>query len=137
MSDPTTQPVTVHSTSSDDPPPPLAGAPTLNTVEGLGDAHQDNAAKIETLSDRLEGLAAKVETLASEGASAAETGAFGPAAQEGGGIMQEIINFLHHHFPGQKAPGKPTVITQQDSDAAGDAELVALLWRSADPDTRF
>lgn len=67
-------------------------AETANRVASLETQH-------ETLAGRVEDIAAKVEDIAARGATIAQTGVLGGEAAVGGGIVQEIVDFLHWMFP--------------------------------------
>jgi hypothetical protein len=64
--------------------------------------------RVGTLEERFADLETQVSDLAQRGLAAAETGSFGAVAKEGGGIIQEMVDFLHRLFPGHGAPGVPT-----------------------------
>lgn len=64
--------------------------------------------RVDGLAERFDELEGKVLTLTERGIGAAETGALGNDAKAGAGIVQEIIDFLHHLFPGHGAPGIPS-----------------------------
>lgn len=92
-------------TNQDDASQATENTPSLGpkpTVASLAVAHDDNVSRIGTLESKVEDLFAKVAPIV-------QSGVFGAPAAEGATLVQDIVNFLHHLFPGHAGlPGTPS-----------------------------
>jgi hypothetical protein len=75
-------------------------------------------ASTEAAHSRIDDLETKFASLAERGIGLAETGVLGSEAQTAGTLTQEIIDWLHHMFPGHNVPGTTTAAQAQANQAA-------------------
>lgn len=68
-------------------------------------AVSDLARLVGSLAQRVEGVDSKASSAL---ATAQDAHAAATAAPEEGGLLQEVVDFLHRLFPGHGAPGAPS-----------------------------